>query len=177
MSTSNKKERDKKNQVLVDAALVASDWFKQEDVAHCLVGRLGMASHGFDAGDMPDEVVFLVDASEAFSQGPSSMVLTKVALPLSVGKTRVKWSSLDEDWEVKLWSKELSLPEKDGDLPVAPLPLIICGMMMEGDEAALSVALKDGASAVAALGILTKHAPRLASRLSAMMEAVEAGGA
>jgi hypothetical protein len=168
----------KKNQVLVDAALVASDQLTREGVAHCLVGKLGMASHGFDVGQEIHEIEMLVDASEAFSQGEEGMVLTKAALPLSVGEIRVKWNSFDKDWETKLWSKELMLvDDKSGSVPLAPLSLVMCFMMMSGDEASVSAALKDGASGIATLSILSKHQPRLASRLSAMIEAVEAGGA
>lgn len=169
-----KKETEtEKNQVLVDAALVASDHLTRVGVAHCLVGRLGLASHGFDVGNI-DEVELLIDAGEAFSQGEDGLVLTKASLPLAVGEIKIKWATFDDDWEAKLWSKELALvDDAEGNIPLAPLPLIMCIMMMSGGEAALSVALADGASGVAAQSILAKHEPRLASRLSAMMEAVE----
>ena len=165
------KEAAARNEILTDAALAASDHLTAQGVAHCLVGRLGLASHGYSTGEVIDEILILIDAGEAFSQGDHGMVLTRASLPLSVGEIRVKWATLEEPWERRLWSKELALSTESENIALGSLPLIMCLMMCD-DEDALAQALRDGASGVAAHEILAEHEPRLAARLSAMMEAV-----
>ena len=58
------------------------------------------------------------------------MVLTRASLPLSVGEIRVKWATLEEPWERRLWSKELALPTESENIALGSLPLIMCLMMM-----------------------------------------------
>ena len=167
------KEAAARNEILTEAALAASDHLTAQGVAHCLVGRLGLASHGYSTGEVIDEILILLDASEAFSQGDHGMVLTRASLPLSVGEIRVKWATLEEPWERRLWSKELALSTESENIALGSLPLIMCLKMMSDDEDALTLALRDGASGVAAREILAEHEPRLAARLSAMMEVVK----
>lgn len=160
-----------KNQVLIDAAVTASEQLTSEKVPHCLVGRLAMSSHGYDAGIVED-VMFLIDASAAFVlDSKTEMVVTKVALPVAVGDVKIKWCSFENDWEADAWSKELSLPASPGATPIAPLPVALCLMMLSGDDKGVMAALADGAHGDVSHSILAKHAPRLAARLLTMMEA------
>jgi hypothetical protein len=164
---------------LANAAITASGQLMMEGVAHCLVGRLGLSMHGFAESSkrtnviMVEDVEFLVDPTTAFSDGGDGLVLTRRGLPLAVDDIKVKWCSLDDEWELKLWSQELIVPRQEGSVPIASLPVILCLMMMAGDEEAVAAAVSNGAPATGAHSILEEHSPRLGSRLAAMIEAVQ----
>jgi hypothetical protein len=163
-----KKDSQATNQALVDAAVAASSQLTAANVPHCLVGRLGLLSHGFgdEDTDVIEEIEFLVDSSAAFTSVASSNVLVvKAALPISSGGFKVKWCSLEEPWEFPLWSSELVTPKKDGDIPVASLPVILCQLMMADDEESVTEAVRDGAPMDEPLDILTKWRPDLSDRL------------
>jgi len=166
----NENIRDE-HQAIVDAAIAASGQLVATKVPHCLVGRLGLLSRGHSDGmKQPiEEITFLVDQEAAFMTTSSKVVVVKVALPLAVGDFRVKWCSLEEDWESAAWAKELAMPKNDGDIPVASLTVILCMMMMSGDDESVVGAITDGADASEARSILTKWKPHLGARLTTLM--------
>jgi hypothetical protein len=163
------------HQDLIEAAFAASAQLAKEEVAHCLVGRLGLALHGFDPGDVPGEVSFLLDEDSAFYFPDRGKVrLTRVSLPLSVGGVIVKWCSFEHPWEKAIWDVDLGFPDADGDsneplIPLAPLSLILCTLMLTGDEVAVSSAVRDEVPTSQVLATLQKHSPREGARLAAII--------
>jgi hypothetical protein len=171
------KDIQAENQALVDAAIAASGQLASVKVAHCLVGRLGLLSHGYGGGseDPIEEIEFLLDSTTAFTTAGSSKILVvKAALPISSGSFKVKWCSFEEPWEVPLWSGELVMPRNDGDIPVGSLPMILCQLMMAGDEESIEEAVRDGAPTDEALGILTKWMPDYGDRLKLIISRLNA---
>lgn len=159
----------KENQAIVDAAVAASDQLQASNVPHCLVGKLGLLSHGYDEGGY-GMVEFLVDRAAAFMRvGTSKVFVVKAALPIFVGDVKISWGSLEEPWESSVWKDELSKPKKEGDVPVGSLDLILCLMMMAGDDDVVAEAVADGAPAGGALEVLKKWEPDLGARLAAIM--------
>jgi hypothetical protein len=148
-------------QKLVDAALVASKHLEGEEVSHCLVGRLGLAAHGYEAGNITD-LELLLEAGEAFSAGRDGLCVTKAALPLSVGDVRVRWTTLEFPWEQSTFREELKTPRREDEVPIASLTAILCLLAMAGDKEALRMAFDDGAPAEDVLKILREHALHLA---------------
>ena len=172
------KDEQEENQVAVDAAVAASGQLAATNVAHCLVGRLGLLSHGYGDGSDQDEPIeevhFLVDADAAYmktGKGTENILVVKAALPIAVGGLKVRCSSFEEPWQFSVWKDDLSLPKKDGETPVGSIDLILCMMMMAGDDDVVAAAVADGAPADGALAILKKWEPDLAAGLVSIVGA------
>lgn len=162
-----------KNQKLVDAALVASTQLVGQKVNHCLVGRLALAAHGYEAGEV-SEIDFLLNAGDAFAAGKDGLCVTKAGLPLSVGDVRVKWATLELPWEQTVFREELIAPERQsGEVPIGSMPLILCLLAMSEDKAALRAAFDDGAGATEAVAILGEHVPHLADMVKNIYDSRE----
>lgn len=159
------KERD---HVIADAAVEASRYLSEQGVAHCLVGRLGVLSHGYDC-EAPTHVTFLIDADVAFTSAGHGIVATKASLPLSVGNIRVKWSTFEKSWEHATWAHELAL-SMDDEVPVAPIDLLLYLLMVDDDESSVRAAVANGAPFVSISETLKAHEPAIGAKFEDIVE-------
>jgi hypothetical protein len=164
-----------RDHIIADAAAEASRYLSEQEIPHCLVGRIAALAQGYNCL-MPTDVVFVVDADAAFKSAGRGIVATKASLPLAVNNTKVRWCSFEKPWEREAWASELALSKGD-EIPVAKVSLLLYTLMIQDDVLALQAAVADGAPFAEVMEILGKHDSDLEDELAELVDDHVPGGA